>query len=116
MRGENSTWVCGVALVLTEKAPHVALAHTAESILTRRVSFSGGLSGSEGTSARSPAVIVSRLVTAHWSCAYRLYTFTWKSAGMSAAFRLLAYATAYPFARPAARLSVLRNLYTPYEA
>ena len=53
MRGENRTELPGLVLVLTVKAPA-----DAESSFTRNVSFCGGVSGSVGISARSPAVIV----------------------------------------------------------
>jgi len=60
MRGENSTELPGLVLVLTVNAPA-----DAESSFTRSVSFSEGVSGRVGTSARSPAVMVRRSFTAH---------------------------------------------------
>src|ERR1051325_11757506 len=62
MRGENSTADPGFVLVLTASRPA-----DAESNFTRSVSFSDGVSGSVGMSARRPAVIVNRSLTAHWS-------------------------------------------------
>ena len=64
IRGENSTRVLGVALVLTENWPLVPpLAMTAESIFTASVSLNGGLFGSDGTSAAKWLFLVVGLAT-----------------------------------------------------